>query len=163
MSILDPYHAMSMKGSGVGNIMPTEERGISNEKTFRTLLAVSFLIILSADFSVAQSEDEFTSPDIHNENELTLSVYSNRFWALNKSIRKMLSIKYLTPDTVWKSSQTTIQANFDLDCCIFKTVGRGGGSTFLYDESSGMITFYQANMDHSVSQFRVVNLKDELR
>jgi len=57
----------------------------------------------------------------------------------------------------------TVPVDFNLDKCALKAVGRRGMSVFLYDESSVMTRFYQVKKDHSVDEFMVVSIGEDLK
>lgn len=75
----------------------------------------------------------------------------------------MIFVQFKKPDAIWKSNQVTVPVDFNLDKCALKAVGGRGTSVFLYDKSSAMTTFYQVNKDHSVNEFKVVNIGEDLK
>ncbi len=91
------------------------------------------------------------------------SPLSNAIWVLNKSTRKMIFVQFKKPDKMWKSNQVTVPVNFNLDKCELNAVGGRGTSVFLYDKSSAMTTFYQVKSDHTVDQFMVINIGEDLK
>ncbi len=111
------------------------------------LISVMFVSIASAE----------------SEGNLIFSAQSNSIWALNKSTRKMIFIQFIKPDTIWKSNQVNVLTYFNLNKCVLKAVGGRGTSVFLYDKSSGMTTFYQVQKDHSVNEFVVINIGEDLK
>jgi len=90
------------------------------------------------------------------------SAQSNNIWVLNKSNRKMMFIQ-LEEEEVWKSSATTIPAGFDMEKCKLEAVGGRGTSVFLYDKSSGKVTLYKVQKDHTIHQFHVVDAGADLK
>ena len=88
---------------------------------------------------------------------------SDSIWVLNKSTRKLIFLKFEAPDSVWKSHPVTVQADFSLDNCGLTAVGTRGGSAFLYDHSSGLVTIYQAQKDQSILKYKVVNIAEDLK
>ena len=111
------------------------------------LISVMFVSIASAE----------------SEGNFIFSAESNSIWVLNKSTRKMIFVQFKKPDKIWKSNQVTVPVNFNLDKCELKAVGGRGTSVFLYDKSSAMTTFYQVQKDHSVNQFMVINIGEDLK
>jgi len=57
----------------------------------------------------------------------------------------------------------TVPVDFNLDKCALKAIGSRATSVFLYDESSGMTRFYQVKKDHSVDEFMVVSIGEDLK
>lgn len=117
-----------------------------------TLLAMSVTVLVFVNTAYAESGDDFI-----------YSSQSNSIWVLSKSTRKMIYVQFAKEDALWKSNQVPVPANFNLDKCVLKAVGSRGGSVFLCDKSSGMITLYQVNKDQSVRQFRVVDVGKDLK
>ena len=117
-----------------------------------TLLAMSVTLLVFVNTAYAESGDDFI-----------YSSQSNSIWVLSKSTRKMIYVQFAKEDALWKSNQVPVPANFNLDKCVLKAVGSRGGSVFLYDKSSGMVTLYQVKKDRSVRQFRVVDVGKDLK
>ena len=116
------------------------------------LLGAALLVLNPVIASSAESQGNFI-----------FSALSNSIWVLNKSTRKMIFVQFKKPGTIWKSNQVTVPVDFNLDKCALKAVGGRGTSVFLYDKSSAMTTFYQVNKDHSVNEFKVVNIGEDLK
>ena len=57
----------------------------------------------------------------------------------------------------------TVPVDFNLDKCALKAIGSRATSVFLYDESSGMTRFYQVKKDHSVDEFMVVSIGEDVK
>lgn len=91
------------------------------------------------------------------------SSVSNNTWAIDKSTRQLILIHYEAPQHTWKSKPVIIPAEFNLNDCDLKAVGIRGTAAFLTDKSSGLITFFDAQDDGTVVEFKVVNIKDELK
>ena len=92
-----------------------------------------------------------------------VSTQSNSAWILNKVNRKLMFIRFQKEDKVWKTHPVTVLANVDLDNCALHATGSRGSCTFLYDKSSGVITFYEAKKDHSIKEYMVVDTKADLK
>jgi hypothetical protein len=84
-------------------------------------------------------------------------------WALNKSTRKLMFLKYQDENKVWKSDQITVPSNIDLNNSLLIATGREGTQVFLYDNSSGLITFYEVEKDRSIKKFVSVDLAGDLK
>lgn len=84
-------------------------------------------------------------------------------WALNKSTRKLMFLKYQDENKVWKSDQITVPTDIDLNNSLLIATGREGTQVFLYDNSSGLITFYEVQKDRSIKKFVSVDLASDLK
>ena len=84
-------------------------------------------------------------------------------WALNKSTRKLMFLKYQDENKVWKSDQITVPTDIDLNSSQLIATGREGTQVFLYDNSSGLITFYEVKKDRSIKKFVSVDLASDLK
>jgi hypothetical protein len=84
-------------------------------------------------------------------------------WALNKSTRKLMFLKYQDENKVWKSDQITVPADIDLNNTLLIATGREGTQVFLYDTSSGFVTFYEVENDRSIKKFVSVDLANDLK
>ena len=117
-----------------------------------TLLVTSGINVPSVSVSYAENGDNFIC-----------SALSNSIWILNKSTKKLMFVKFLEADELWKSYPVIVPSSFDLEKCMLESVGSRGGSVFLCDRSSGMTTLYQVKKDRSVQQFLVVNTGEDLK
>jgi len=72
-------------------------------------------------------------------------------------------IHYEAPQHTWKSKPVTIPEEFNLNDCDLRAVGVRGAAAFLTDKSSGLITFFDAQDNGTVVEFKVVNIKEELK
>ena len=84
-------------------------------------------------------------------------------WALNKSTRKLMFLKYQDENKVWKSDQITVPSDIDLNNSQLIATGREGTQVFLYDNSSGLVTFYEVDKDRSIKKFVTVDLASDLK
>ena len=84
-------------------------------------------------------------------------------WALNKSTRKLMFLKYQDENKVWKSDQITVPTGIDLNNSLLIATGREGTQVFLYDNSSGLVTFYEVEKDRSIKKFVSVDLASDLK
>lgn len=84
-------------------------------------------------------------------------------WALNKSTRKLMFLKYQDENKVWKSDQITVPTDIDLNNSLLIATGREGTQVFLYDNSSGLVTFYEVENDRSIKKFVSVDLASDLK
>jgi hypothetical protein len=84
-------------------------------------------------------------------------------WALNKSTRKLMFLKYQDENKVWKSDPITVPTDVDLNNTSLIATGREGTQAFLYDQASGFITFYEVQKDRSIKKFVNVDLATDLK
>ena len=123
-----------------------------------TLIILSELLMT---FAIGMISADGASAE--NAGNLMFSAHSNSVWVINKSTRKMIFIRFLNEDDIWKSNDVSIQADFNLDKCTLRAVGARGASAFLCDTSSGLITIYQAQKDHTILKSKVVNVQTYLK
>lgn len=97
------------------------------------------------------------------ESGFLFSSNSNNTWALDTSTRQLILVNFEKPDQVWKSNPVTIPDSFDLSTSHLEAVGIRGTAVFLIDTSGGLVTFYDAKDDGSVSVFKVVSIKELLK
>jgi hypothetical protein len=84
-------------------------------------------------------------------------------WALSKTTRKLMFLKYQDENKVWKSDQITVPTDIDLNNSLLIATGREGTQVFLYDKSSGFVTFYEVEKDRSIKKFVSVDLASDLK
>ena len=84
-------------------------------------------------------------------------------WALNKSTRKLMFLKYQEENKVWKSDQITVPTDIDLNSTKLIATGREGTQVFLYDKASGFVTFYEVKKDRSIKKYISVDLANDLK
>ena len=116
------------------------------------------LIVLSAVFIVSV----LYSGPVHAENDFLFSPMSNSIWVLKKSTRKLIFIQFQKKEEIWKSNAILIPPEFNPNECGLFAVGSRGTAVHLYDKSSGLITFYDVEKDHSVRTFPIVNTSGDL-
>ena len=92
-----------------------------------------------------------------------ISTRRSCMWALNKSTRKLMFLKYQDENTVWKSDQITVPTGIDLNNSLLIATGREGTQVFLYDNSSGLVTFYEVEKDRSIKKFVSVDLANDFK
>lgn len=92
-----------------------------------------------------------------------VAIRHSSMWAVNKSTRKLMFLKYQEENKVWKSDPITVPTDVDLDNTSLIATGREGTQVFLYDQASGFITFYEVQKDRSIKKFVNVELATELK
>ena len=75
--------------------------------------------------------------------QYTFSAQANSVWILNKTTRKMMSLKFEKQDKVWKSDPFQIPPTYNIDHCAFQIVGRKGQALLVFDTSSGAAEVYE--------------------
>jgi len=98
-----------------------------------------------------------------NEGNYIVSTRHSCAWALNKSTRKLMFLKYQDENKVWKSDQITVPTDVDLNNTLLIATGREGTQVFLYDKASGFVTFYEVQKDRSIKKFVNVDLASDLK
>ena len=114
-----------------------------------------FALVLSitiVDSSWAQSGENFI-----------VAIKHSSMWAVNKSTRKLIFLKYQEENKVWKSDKITVPTDIDLNNTSLLATGREGTQVFLYDKASGFITFYEVQKDRSIKKFISVDLANDLK
>ena len=120
------------------------------------LVLVGFVVCVLSSSSVNVASAE-------SGKNFVVSALSNSAWILNKSSKKLMFIQFQKEDEVWKSHPVTVPANVDIDNCALQAAGGRGTCVFLYDSSSGIITFYEVKKDHSIKAYMVVDTKADLK
>jgi hypothetical protein len=122
------------------------------------VIGVAMLVIMISMGAI------FVSPAFsEDDGNLLFSTESNSIWVLNKATKKLIFMRFVKPDEVWKSNTVTIPAEFNIEHCKIKTVGRIGDYVFLIDQSQGLVTFFQAQSDHTVNGYIVVKVNEDLK
>ena len=67
------------------------------------------------------------------------------FWILNKTNRELIFTHYENKTKIKESPPVNIPYNINLENCWMKPVGGNGEGLFLFDASTGSITFYKIN------------------
>ena len=98
-----------------------------------------------------------------SEGNFIIATRQSCMWALNKSTRKLMFLKYQDENMVWKSDPITVPSNLNLDKSVLIVTGRENTQVFLYDESSGFVTFYEVKKDRSIKKYVSVDLTSELK
>ena len=114
-----------------------------------SVLVLSLTIVESA---WAQSEGNFI-----------VAIRHSSMWAVNKSTRKLMFLKYQEENKVWKSDQITVPTDVDLNNTLLIATGREGTQVFLYDKASGFVTFYEVKKDRSIKKYISVDLASDLK
>lgn len=117
-------------------------------------LFVIMVALTTFTVSPALSEDK---------GNLLFSVESNSVWILNKATKKIIFMRFVAPSEVWKSNTAAIPAEFNVEHCKIKAVGRVGDFAFLIDQSKGLVTFFEAQKDHTVKSYIVVPVNEDLK
>ncbi|MBN2516525.1 MAG: hypothetical protein JXC33_10900 [Deltaproteobacteria bacterium] len=106
----------------------------------------------------------FVSPAFSGDDgNLLFSTESNSIWVLNKATKKLIYMRFVKPDEVWKSNPVPIPAEFNVEHCKINAVGRIGDYVFLIDKSQGLVTFFQAQSNHTVDGYIVVPVNEALK
>ena len=118
------------------------------------IVCISVLVFSLSIVNVAwaQSEGNFIVATSHS-----------CMWALNKSTRKLMFLKYQDENKVWKSDQITVPTDVDLNNTLLIATGREGTQVFLYDKVSGFVTFYEVQKDRSIKKYINVDLANDLK
>ena len=98
-----------------------------------------------------------------NEGNYIVSIRHSCVWALNKSTRKLMFLKYQDENQVWKSDQITVPTDVDVNNTLLIATGREGTQVFLYDKASGFVTFYEVQKDRSIKKYINVDLASDLK
>ena len=92
-----------------------------------------------------------------------VAIKHSSMWAVNKSTRKLMFLKYQEENKVWKSDQITVPTDIDLNNTKLMATGREGTQVFLYDKASGFVSFYEVQKDRSIKKFVNVDLAVDLK
>jgi len=92
-----------------------------------------------------------------------VAIRHSSMWAVNKSTRKLMFLKYQEENKVWKSDQITVPTDIDLNNTLLLATGREGPQVFLYDKASGFVTFYEVKKDRSIKKYISVDLASDLK
>lgn len=117
-------------------------------------ICISVLVLSLTIFDVAWAQ---------NEGNYIVSTSHSCMWALNKSTRKLMFLKYQEENKVWKSDQITVPTDIDLNNTLLIATGREGTQVFLYDKASGFVTFYEVKKDRSIKKYISVDLASDLK
>ena len=115
-------------------------------------ISVLVLSLTFVDFAWAQSEGNFI-----------VAIKHSSMWAVNKSTRKLMFLKYQEENKVWKSDQITVPTDVDLNNTLLIATGREATQVFLYDKASGFVTFYEVKKDRSIKKYINVDLASDLK
>jgi hypothetical protein len=115
-------------------------------------ISVLVLSLTFVDFAWAQSEGNFI-----------VAIKHSSMWAVNKSTRKLMFLKYQEENKVWKSDQITVPTDVDLNNTLLIATGREATQVFMYDKASGFVTFYEVQKDRSIKKFVNVDLANDLK
>ena len=115
-------------------------------------ISVLVLSLTIVDFAWAQSEGNFI-----------VAIRHSSMWAVNKSTRKLMFLKYQEENKVWKSDQITVPTDVDLNNTLLIATGREGTQVFMYDKASGFVTFYEVQKDRSIKKYINVDLASDLK
>ena len=97
------------------------------------------------------------------EDNFLFSAVSNNTWALDMSSRQLIFIHYDAPQKTWETKHITIPDNFNLDTIRLKAVGARGTSAFLFDTSLGLVMFYSAQDEGTITPFKEINVREVLK
>jgi hypothetical protein len=92
-----------------------------------------------------------------------VAIRHSSMWAVNKSTRKLMFLKYQEENKVWKSDQITVPTDIDLNNTLLLATGREGTQVFVYDQASGLVTFYEVQKDRSIKKYISVDLANDLK
>ena len=116
------------------------------------VLMVSAVILTGGSQAARAAEDNFL-----------FSAVSNNAWALDMSTRQLIFIHYDAPQKTWETKPITIPENFNLDAIKLKAVGARGTSAFLFDTSLGLVMFYSAQDEGTITPFKEINVREVLK
>lgn len=119
-----------------------------------SIICISVLVLSLTIFDVAWAQ---------TEGNYIVSTSHSCMWALNKSTRKLMFLKYQEENKVWKSDQITVPTDIDLNNTLLIATGREGTQVFLYDKASGFVTFYEVKKDRSIKKYISVDLASDLK
>ena len=119
-----------------------------------SIICISVLVfsLTIVDSAWAQSEGNFI-----------VAIKHSSMWAVNKSTRKLMFLKYQAENKVWKSDQITVPTDVDLNNTLLIATGREATQVFMYDKASGFVTFYEVQKDRSIKKFVNVDLATDLK
>ena len=119
-----------------------------------SIICISVLVfsLTIVDSAWAQSEGNFI-----------VAIKHSSMWAVNKSTRKLMFLKYQEENKVWKSDQITVPTDVDLNNTLLIATGREATQVFMYDKASGFVTFYEVQKDRSIKKFVNVDLATDLK
>jgi hypothetical protein len=134
---------------------------IEQEENMKKSCAVigAFLFVIMVTMTTVNVSPAFSEGD----GTLLFSTESNSIWVLNKMTKKLIFMRFIKPDEVWKSNTITIPADFNVENCRIKAVGSRGSYVFLIDQSQGLVTFFQAQKDHTINGYIVVPVSEDLK
>ncbi len=98
-----------------------------------------------------------------SEGNFIVAIKHSSMWAVNKSTRKLMFLKYQDENKVWKSDQITVPTDVDLNNTRLIATGREATQVFLYDKASGFVTFYEVQKDRSIKKYVNVDLASDLK
>jgi hypothetical protein len=90
------------------------------------------------------------------------SPVSNSVWVIKKSTRQLIFIQFQKKDEIWKSNPVPVPASFNLEKCVLTSVGSRGTAAFLHDTTSGIVTLFDVQKDHSTDTYPIVNVHEAL-
>ena len=119
-----------------------------------SIICISVLVfsLTIVDSAWAQSEGNFI-----------VAIKHSSMWAVNKSTRKLMFLKYQDENKVWKSDQITVPTDVDLNNTLLIATGSEATQVFLYDKASGLVTFYEVQKDRSIKKYINVDLASDLK
>jgi hypothetical protein len=140
------------------SLLNKETLYIQQEENMKKSCAVIivFLFVITAAMATVNVSPAFSGDD----GNLLFSTESNSVWILNKAKKKLIYMRFVKPDEVWKSNPVPIPAEFKVEHCSIKAVGRVGDYVFLIDHSQGLVTFFQAQKDHTVDGYIVAPVNE---
>jgi hypothetical protein len=118
-----------------------------------------FLFVIMVTMTTVNVSPAFSG----NDGNLLFSTESNSIWILDKAKKKLIYMRFVKPNEVWKSNPVPIPAEFNVEHCTIKALGRIGDYVFLIDKSQGLVTFFQVKSDHTVDGYIVVPVNEALK
>ena len=126
----------------------------------RNFLVVGALVI----FTLCLVNSSFTGRVLAQDgDDIMVSFQSNSGWILSKTTRKLMFIRYTDDNEVWTTNTLALADNIDLNNSILECVGSRGSAVFLFDKTSGVVHFFQAQKDRSIMQYVDFNAKIHLK
>ena len=119
-----------------------------------SIVCISVLVLSMTIVDVAWTQ---------NEGNFIVATKQSSMWAVSKSTRKLMFLKYQDENKVWKSDQITVPTDVDLNNTLLIATGSEATQVFLYDKASGLVTFYEVQKDRSIKKFVNVDLASDLK
>jgi hypothetical protein len=118
-------------------------------------LSIVFVVVTFCMVGISQ-------PFAEDGMDVMFATESNSVWILDKATRQLRYLQYMKQD-VWKSNIVNVPAEFNLEECEIKAVGKRGTCLFLCDKSQGLVVLFQVLKDQTVITYPVISARQELK